>query len=569
MAPFVVGGSAPAAPPAGSPASSTTPSSPAPPAPPGPPQQGDLAQVSPIRLYFLAASSNQTGLLSLKLPDRTIEIHFRKGNPEYVGSDHADDAVAGFLVREGLATNAQISQATAELPKFGGDLVAALFGAGILNPATAFQHLAQRAQQLLLKAVLATTGSFTFSAQELPSHKAMPLGNRWAVLMDLVRRIPASEIKRRLADASNNPVMKSGGVVPVSDLRLTPQETRALGFIDGVRSLIQLARDLPQDADVFFRLAFVLREMDIVSFSAVTVPPPSETPRPAASTAAAPKPSTPPPAAARPSPAAAHRPTAPPPRAPVAGPGARPAVSAPPAAPAQPTAAPEPPPVDVQTELKNLRTAVAKLKDQNKFEILGLTKKADGAAVKVAYFKLAKTYHPDTVPPGAPPELAKLKAEMFAAVGNAYRTLSDDASRAAYLEELESGLGEVDVAKILHAEELFQKGMILVKAKKFPEAVEMLSEAITENPDEGEFYAWRGYARFFTNPDNKAGKAEADRDIQIALKKNPRCAPAHFFSGQMWKLLGDTKQALAEFKKTLELQPDHLDAQREIRYLKK
>ena len=42
----------------------------------------------------------RTGLLTLKLPDRKIDVHFRKGNPEFVDSTHADDALATFLVRE-------------------------------------------------------------------------------------------------------------------------------------------------------------------------------------------------------------------------------------------------------------------------------------------------------------------------------------------------------------------------------------------------------------------------------------------------------------------------------------
>ncbi len=190
---------------------------------------------------------------------------------------------------------------------------------------------------------------------------------------------------------------------------------------------------------------------------------------------------------------------------------------------------------------------------------------ADASAVKLAYFKLAKAFHPDTISAGTSPEVAKLKEEIFSKVGEAYRTLSDDKARAEYIEELKSGGGSVDVAKILAAEELFQKGMILVKARKFPEAVKMLDEAIAANGEEGEFYAWRGYAKFFTYPDKKQGKVEAEKDIQIALKRNERIAQGHYFLGNIAKLSGDATGALKHFKRTLELQPDHIDAQREVR----
>ncbi|HEY8210368.1 MAG TPA: J domain-containing protein, partial [Myxococcaceae bacterium] len=210
-----------------------------------------------------------------------------------------------------------------------------------------------------------------------------------------------------------------------------------------------------------------------------------------------------------------------------------------------------------------------KIKKQNLFEVLSLTEKADASAAKVAYFRLAKVFHPDTVMAGSPPEIAQLKAEIFGRIGDAYRTLSDEKLRTDYLEELKhGGKGEqLDVALILQAEELFQKGCILVKARKWPEAVKMLDDAIKSNAEEAEFYAWRGYAKFFANPDKKAGHMEALKDIALTLKRNERIAAAHYFVGHIAKLTGDEKAALKEFKRTVELNPDHVDAAREVRMM--
>ncbi|RKI39029.1 molecular chaperone DnaJ, partial [Corallococcus sp. AB004] len=259
----------------------------------------------------------------------------------------------------------------------------------------------------------------------------------------------------------------------------------------------------------------------------------------------------------------ARPPGAPAGAAPVAGPGA--ARPAPPvvAAPAAPAASGPAPGSD---ELPALRQLAATLKGQNHFQRLGLTEQTEGSAVKIAYFRLAKLYHPDTLPQGAPQELEKLKAEVFAYIGDAYRALSDDKSRAAYIEELKSGGGDgVDIQAILQAEELFQKACILVKARKYPEAVKMLNEAISLNAEEPEFFAWRGYARFLAAPDKKAAQPESFREIQAAIKRNERCAPAHYFLGVIAKLCGDAPGALKHFKRTVELQPDHIDAMREVR----
>lgn len=628
------GGAAPAH--AAPPAYAAAPAAPiAPPAPSSPavatpmsdgsmPPSGDLAKLPVLHLYYLIASSERTGLLTLKLPDRKIDIHFRKGNPEFVDSTHADDALATFLVRAQLANFQQLGRAEAEKAKFGGELMGALFGLGILHPSTAFTHLATRAGNILMRAFAAETGTFAYESKELPPHKAMPLGNRWSVLAEQSRRIPISEIRRRLTSVADNPVMKSGGRVSFDQLRLTPHEARALSYFDGVHSLAQLAAMHAPEADHLFRVAWMLKDLEMVSFAAVKLPPPPtaiETlveaevepllegvvdaePEPPPPPPPPRAPIAPPPQAtiAPPPPAAAARP--PPPKlsaAPAAGPprpqgspGSAPA-RVPPVmhqqpgaaagAPARPAAHPPAPPGAVARpsapagpahsgeydgEIRQLKEVLKTMKAQNHFEVFGLGTKADAGSIKMAYFKLAKAYHPDTVPPGAPEPLAKAKADIFARIGEANRTLVDEKARLEYIAELEAGgTGEqVDVAQILAAEEMFQKGQILVKARKFPEAVKMLDEAIAAHGEEGEFYSYRGFAKFFLTPDRKVGYAEAMKDINICLKRNPRCASVWFHQGMMSKLLGDLSSAKRHFQETVKRDPNHIDAQRELRMMK-
>ncbi|HEX8700027.1 MAG TPA: DnaJ domain-containing protein [Myxococcaceae bacterium] len=597
----------------------------------GPPAaQGSLDQSSPIHLYGRIAAGTHTGLLTLALADRSVQIHFRKGSPEFVDSSHTEDALGTVLMQAKLLSADQLRQAEGARDRFGGDLLAALFGMGLLQPGNAFSQLSQRALSILHKGLRAESGTFTYEPKELPAAKAMPLGNRWALLSDQVRRMSAVDLKRRLQPVLTLPIMKAGGMVPASDLRLTPHEVRVLTVIDGVRSIAQLLTDLPQDSEHILRVAFLLKELDGVSFAAVAqrAPEPAKAPNPPpAAAAAAPRPAAPnpapatagpaapqpgaPAAAARPAapqpaapaaapqpgaPAAAARPAAPQPAAPAAA--ARPAAPnpAPAAAPARPAAA-NPPPAAARPaapaaapaskpaapqpsapaaaasgsgadELPALRQTATTLKGQNHFERLGLTEQTDAGAVKIAYFKLAKQYHPDTLPPNAPPELERLKAEIFGYIGDAYRTLTDDKSRAEYIESLKGGTEgqeEVDVVAILQAEERFKKGTIFMKSRKYAEAVKIFDEAIQLNPDEAEFYAWRGFARFCAAPDQKAAQPEAFRELQAAIKKNDRCAPAYYFLGLVAKALGDQSGALKHFKKTVELQPDHIDAQREIR----
>ncbi|MFZ5445079.1 MAG: DnaJ domain-containing protein [Myxococcota bacterium] len=590
------------------------------------PASGTLgAPHSPQRLYYLAAATERTGLLTLVLPDREVVIHFKKGNPEFLDSTHPEDSLDTFLVNQKLVTPAQVEQATAQRARFGGELLPALFGLGLVNPNAVFQHLAQRASQLLFRALTAEQGTFAFDLEELPAARAMPLGNRWAVYLEALRRVPGPDLRRRLLSAFELPVMKAGGLVPVTDLKLTPQETRALNYFDGVRSLSQLVSDLPAEADVVVRTAWMLAPLDLVSFagvspSAVRGPPPPAAaapppkvvaPPPAAPVApprapqvthaptvvppvvAAPRPPQPVAAPARPPPpvmspqpaaapqAPAPRPPGPPPGNPAQMPkpaspypaGAAPARPPPPVmAPAapKPPAPAAPPAGNVAEEIKQLQALHDQLKGKNYFDVLGVKRDADPNAVKIAYLKAARSYHPDTVPPGAPEALGKLKADLFALIGEANRTLSDPALRQEYVAELDAGGtgSKVDIEKILRGEELFQKGRILVQARKYPDALKMIDEAITANPEEPEFYAWRGYARFMAAPDRKLATAEAMKDIKGCIDKNPNVAAAHYFAGYVAKTNGDMKTAIAEFKKTVALDPRHIDAARELRNVK-
>jgi curved DNA-binding protein CbpA len=229
-------------------------------------------------------------------------------------------------------------------------------------------------------------------------------------------------------------------------------------------------------------------------------------------------------------------------------------------------APPRPASRGLAADLRELQARLERMRKENHFQVLGVGEQVDSGVVKAAYFKLAKQFHPDAVPPDAPPELAKVKAEIFAAIGEANRVLSDDASRARYRETLaEGGGGVVDVHAVFQAEDTFNKGTALVRARRFVEAVKLFDDAIAANPREGEFYAWRGYARFFTLQDKKVALVESLRDLNQALKLNERCAPAHYFIGQVYKLTGDPTTALKHFKRCVTLDPQHVNAQREIR----
>jgi curved DNA-binding protein CbpA len=221
-------------------------------------------------------------------------------------------------------------------------------------------------------------------------------------------------------------------------------------------------------------------------------------------------------------------------------------------------------------EVKALRDLSAAMKDKDHFEVLGVKRDAPAAQAKVAYFQLAKVYHPDAVPAGASDEVRKLAAEVFAKVSEAWGVLGDEGRRKEYLEELASGgPANVDVARIFEAENTFQLGTLLVKSRKYDEALKKFADAIALNPDEAEFGMWKAWCEFLLSEDRKRAYTASTKAIQHDLERNPRCAPGYLFLGQMAKLAGDLKAAERHLKRGLEMVPDHADLVRELKYLGK
>jgi curved DNA-binding protein CbpA len=219
---------------------------------------------------------------------------------------------------------------------------------------------------------------------------------------------------------------------------------------------------------------------------------------------------------------------------------------------------------------ESLAQLAEKLAKADHFEVLGVKREATGAQIKIAYFQLAKVYHPDAVPSDASPEVRKLAADVFAKVSEAWGALGDDAKRARYLDDLKTGAGtEVDVMHIFKAEEAFNAATILVKARRYQEALAKLTEAIQLNPEEAEFHIWKAWCDFLLSGEKKKVHPASASAVEAALKQNPRCISGYLFLGQMAKIVGDLPLAEKNLKRGLKEAPGNPDLERELKYLRK
>jgi hypothetical protein len=243
------------------------------------PESGDLGEVSPVRLYALAAQTGASGWLQLKLEEsRILQISFRRGTPEHLSTDDPDLSLLRFLQQRGLVSGEKAIRAEEQAAKSGQDLVSVLFQMQLIPPADAHKLLGDYALFLLDRALVSWRGKFTFEKDAPAPPGAFPLGQKWTLLAEAIRRLEVPPLRARLGKKLLRTVQRSGGlgVSKVEELALNAQETRLYASIDGTKTGEELLKT--QEPAVTIRMLYLLTELGHLAFA--EAPPLQETNEP-------------------------------------------------------------------------------------------------------------------------------------------------------------------------------------------------------------------------------------------------------------------------------------------------
>lgn len=200
------------------------------------------------------------------------------------------------------------------------------------------------------------------------------------------------------------------------------------------------------------------------------------------------------------------------------------------------------------------------------YEVLGLERNADAATVRGAFFQLARRWHPDRLPE----ELSDLRpyvTQAFSRMGEAHQTLIDDKKRAEYNQSYVPPAEEVDeeqeqVAAILRGAQALQRAEILLKKKDVKGALVEAQTAYEADPTQADHIAMYAWVQGMQRTENFA---ELIKMLDSALKSDPNNIRAHWYRGQLFKKAGNNLKAIKDFKTIIQLKPNHVDAQRELR----
>ena len=194
------------------------------------------------------------------------------------------------------------------------------------------------------------------------------------------------------------------------------------------------------------------------------------------------------------------------------------------------------------------------LGDADHYSVLGVETDAKPAAIKKAYFKAAKRFHPDKLARLGIADVREAAAEVFAALAEAHEVLSDPARRKQYDERLAGGDGadQVDVTRLAQAEGFFRKGEVLAKMGDFRGAAELFGNAVTAWPDESAYQAALGYALYKKSPPDLE---KARGALEIAVNLQPGNAQAHQWLGLVLRSLGDVNGSAEHSARARKLDP--------------
>lgn len=223
-------------------------------------------------------------------------------------------------------------------------------------------------------------------------------------------------------------------------------------------------------------------------------------------------------------------------------------------------------------EILRAYTAMGK---QNHYEFLGVQRPANDASVRQAYMRLAREYHPDRAagPAFADDDTFKSKVDaLFKRLGEAQQALSTEEGRQTYERTLEAlGTGGTQAAdgkrqrRPLEAQNAFKMGEVMFKKKDFPAAEAHYRQAALFDDQDPKILTALATC-IWMNPDHdeKVRTAEARKRLTDILNTF-KFPDASYKLGLLLRKAGEEAAAQRHFAIANKLDPNHVDAAREVR----
>lgn len=203
---------------------------------------------------------------------------------------------------------------------------------------------------------------------------------------------------------------------------------------------------------------------------------------------------------------------------------------------------------------------------ENYYEMFDIPLDVPLSAIKIAYFALAKSFHPDKYHQESDSALQQRIQHAFTDIAKAYETLKSVETRQVYdfkvRKNLETGVPQKkDEYQNLNntdkAKEEFEQGFSLLINENYDEAMPFLTRAVLLAPDNARYHAYYGKA---LSADEKQ-RFKADAEFQTAIRLDPNNPTFRLLLAEFYIQYNLLKRAEGELSRLLILFPNNREAQ--------
>ena len=490
--------------------------------------------------------NRRTGTLHLTREDQRGTVCFINGSIVFGGANIPECMMGETFVRHGLLTREQLAQALEASHGPAKRLGHALLELGFMDRSALDQALALHVREILQCVFSWPDGAYAFEEQDPRTLAALdrPLPLSTAeVILDAVWSVADSDVIRKaLGDLDRVLVPASDPLLRFQRVELTPDDGFVLSRVDRTltaREIIQIASTSSEEAE---RSLFGLLSVGMIDFAPST---------------------------------SSGEPACPGGESGSAREELAPAVEETGSRGEGPSPAPAP-----EAMRRSILETHAALAGRDHYEVLGISRRATPAALKAAYFRLVRKFHPDAQ---HDPVLADLRGRIeaiFVRVNAAHDVLANPASRAAYDASLpaarstepespspsepeerpvppaDGGAGPGRVETVLGAaDEKFAGG-------DYWGALQLAHSIVADAEGALKQRARMLAARVYLKHPERA--KEAEDELRAAVQEDRHNAEAFYLLGTLYEAAGTHDRAEMMFRKALAIDPRHLAARAKL-----
>jgi hypothetical protein len=246
--------------------------------------------------------------------------------------------------------------------------------------------------------------------------------------------------------------------------------------------------------------------------------------------------------------------------------------------------APTSPSVSRTTTLRKTKALIAArtiLFDQgaDHFALLGVPFDAPLDVVRTTYLNLSRQLHPDKLAELGVDDAGGIASRLFAQMGLAFAVLTDQNRRGEYMASLlrpdvalppappppPAARTKTSEEVLSEAAEAFKRGESALRRDEPIEACLAFAKAVELQPNNTDYGGLLGWAQFCAATDKAAAAVKTRQALDKMINKSDKPVRGRFLLGRVERMLGNDQKAKYHFELVLYDQPNHPEAQAEIR----